>query len=56
MDFIANWILSQLSVQNIIIVMKTEQSHYVNKHQKLDPDISVSNMVLVSNKSQLQNS
>src|SRR5437667_12426664 len=54
MYLIENRILSQLSAQDAIIAAKTEQSHHVNKHRKPDPDISVGDMVLVSNESQLQ--
>jgi len=53
MDFIQNRMLSQLSAKDVIIAAKTKQSHHVNKYRKPDPDISVGDIVLVSNKSQL---
>ena len=54
MDFIENRVISQLSVQDAIIAAKIEQSHYINKNQKPDPDISVTDIVLVLNESQMQ--
>ena len=45
--------LSQLAAQDAIIAAKTQQSYYVNKDRKEDPDINIGNMVLVSNESQL---
>jgi hypothetical protein len=53
MDFVENRMLSQLAAQDAIIAAKTEQSYYVNKDQKEDPDINIGDMVLVSNESQL---
>ena len=54
MDFIENMMLSLLSTQDAIIAAKTEQSHDINKYQNPDPDISVDDMVLLANESQLQ--
>ena len=53
MNFIEQRMLSQLSAQDSIIAAKTEQSYYVNKHRKDDPQIAVDNSVVVSNESQL---
>ena len=45
--------LSQLAAQDAIIAAKTEQSHYVNKHRKHDPPLTVGDNAVVSNESQL---
>ena len=54
MDFVENRMLLQLSAPDAIIAAKMEQSHHVNKHRKDDPDISVGDLVAVSNESHLQ--
>jgi hypothetical protein len=53
MEFMENRMLAQLSAQDAIIAAKTEQSYYVNKHRKEDPDITIGEDVVVSNESQL---
>ena len=54
MEFMENRMLAQLSAQDAIIAAKTEQSYYVNKHRKEDPNnITTGQDVVVSNESQL---
>jgi len=52
MNFIEQRMLSQLAAQDSIIAAKTEQSHYVNKHRKHDPPLTVGNNAVVSNELQ----
>jgi Integrase zinc binding domain/Chromo (CHRromatin Organisation MOdifier) domain len=53
MNFLENRMLSQLAAQDAIIAAKTEQSYYVNKNRKEDPDIKTGDLVVVSNESQI---
>ena len=54
MDFMENRMLAQQSAQDAIIAAKMEQSYYVNKHRKEDPeDIVVGGDVVILNGSQL---
>ena len=54
MNFMENRMLAQQSAQDAIIAAKMEQSYYVNKHRKEDPeDIVVGGDVVILNGSQL---